>query len=119
MHVRFGDREPSNTSHDSNSSKQSQKNNKFLGKKTSSELLYTETKILNLIITLNNCMLVFDHLNSNLSTIFDDLFKPFNEQHGHNTRGASRYVSNILTKMKTVKRGYFDQQGYFDHIQIL
>ena len=41
--------------------------------------LYTETKILNLtnIITLNNCMLVFDHLNSSLPAIFDDLFKPF------------------------------------------
>ena len=76
-------------------------------------LLYTETKILNLIIALKNCMLVFDHLNSSLSTIFYDLFKPFNEQHSHNTRGACGYVSNILTKMKTVK------QGYFNHIQIL
>ena len=64
-------------------------------------------------------MFVFDHLNSSLSTIFDDLFKPFNEQLSHNTRGTSRYVSNILTKTKTVKRHYFDQQGYFDHIQIL
>ena len=82
--------------------------------------LYTETKILNLtnIITLNNCMLVFDHLNSSLPTIFD-LFKAFNEQDIHNTRGAMRYVLNILTKMKTVKRNYFDQRGYFDHIQIL
>ena len=76
-------------------------------------------RYLNFIIALNNCMLFFDHLNSSLSTIFDDLFKPFNEKHSHNTRGASRYVSNILTKMKTVKRGYFDQQGYFDHLQIL
>ena len=64
--------------------------------------LYTETKILNLtnIITLNNCMLVFDHLNSSLPAIFDDLFKPFKEQHSHNTRGARRYVLNI-PKMKT------------------
>ena len=45
-------------------------------------------------------MLVFDHLNSSLSTIFDDLFKPFNEQHSHNTRGESRYVSNTLTNWK-------------------
>ena len=52
--------------------------------------LYTETKILNLtnIITLSNCMLVFDHLSSSLPAIFDDLFKPFEEQHSHNTRGA-------------------------------
>ena len=64
--------------------------------------LYTEEKILNLtnIIMLNNCMLVFDHLNSSLPAIFDDLFKPFKEQHSHNTRGARRYVLNI-PKMKT------------------
>ena len=43
-----------------------------------SEPLFTETKILNLnnIITLNNCMLVFDHLNSSLPAIFDDLLRP-------------------------------------------
>ena len=64
--------------------------------------LYTETKILNLtdIITLNNCMLVFDHLNSSLPAIFDDLLKPFKEQHNHNARGARRYVLKI-PKMKT------------------
>ena len=45
-------------------------------------------------------MLVFDHLNSNLPAIFDELFKPFKEQHSHNTRGARRYVLNI-PKMKT------------------
>ena len=63
-------------------------------------------------------MLVFDHLNSSLPTIFDDLFKPCNEQHTRNTRGASRYVLNIRKKLKTVKRGHFDQRDYFDHIQI-
>ena len=42
-----------------------------------SEPLFTETKILNLtnIITLNNCVLVFDHLNSSLPAI------SFKEQH--------------------------------------
>ena len=45
-------------------------------------------------------MLVFDHLNSRLSAIFDQLFKPFKEQHSHNTRGARRYLLNIR-KMKT------------------
>ena len=64
-------------------------------------------------------MLVFDQLNSSLPTVFDDLFKPFNKQYSYNTRAASRYVLNILTKMKTMKQSYFDQQGYFDHIQIL
>ena len=55
------------------------------------------------------------HLNSSLPTIFGDLFKPFNEQISYNSRGASRYILNILTKMKTVKWGYLDQRGYFDH----
>ena len=45
-------------------------------------------------------MLVFDHLNSSLPVIFDDLFKPFKEQHSHNNRGARRYVLNI-PKMRT------------------
>ena len=60
--------------------------------------LFTETKILNLTnITLNNCMPVFDHLNSALPAMFDDLFKPFKEQHSLNTRGADmrRYALNI------------------------
>ena len=45
-------------------------------------------------------MHVVGHLNSSLRAIFDDLFKPFKEQHSHNTRGAKRYVLNIL-EMKT------------------
>ena len=47
-----------------------------------SDSRFAETKILNLtnIITLNNCMLVLDHLNSSLAAIFDDLFIPFKEQ---------------------------------------
>ena len=58
-------------------------------------------KILNLtnIITINNCMLVFDHLNSS-PAMFDELFKPVKEQLSHNTIGARRYVLNI-PKMKT------------------
>ena len=47
-----------------------------------SESLFTETKILNLanIITSNNWLLIFDHLNSSLPTIYDELSKPFKEQ---------------------------------------
>ena len=45
-------------------------------------------------------MLVFDNRNNSLSTIFDDLFKPFKDQHSYNTRGARRYVLNI-PKIKT------------------
>ena len=61
----------------------------FKEERLPSSSLYTETKILNLtnIITLNNCMLVFDHLNGSLPVIFDDLFKCFKEQHSQNTRG--------------------------------
>ena len=67
-----------------------------------SEPLFTETKILDLtnIITSNNCMLVFNHLNSSLPATFYDLFISFKEQHSHNTMGARRYVLNI-PKMKT------------------
>ena len=118
MHVRFGQKQQCRTKNGSKNSKQSPKNNEFQGRKISSALLYTETKIRNLIITLNNCMLAFDHLDSIVPTILD-LFKPFNEKHSHNTRGASRYFLNILAKMKTMKLGYFDQRGYFHHIQIL
>ena len=42
------------------------------------ESLFTERKILVIlinIITSNNCMLVFHHLNSSLPAIFDDLLK--------------------------------------------
>ena len=44
-------------------------------------------------------MLVFDHLNSSLPAIFDDLFMPFKEQHSQNTRGARGHVLN-MPKMK-------------------
>ena len=61
------------------------------------EPLFTEEKILNLtdIITLNNCMHVFDHLNSSFPSIiiFDDLLKTFKKQPSHNTRQARRYNS--------------------------
>ena len=71
----------------------------FKEKRHLCELLFNEVKVLNLtyIIALNNCILVFDHLNSSLPAIFDDWFKPFKEQHSHNRRG---YVLNI-PKMKT------------------
>ena len=64
------------------------------------EPLFTVAKIINLtnIIILNNCMLLFDHLNRSPPTIFDDLLEPFTEQHSHNTRGARRCVLNIPKK---------------------
>ena len=68
--------------------------------------IYTETILILLytnMITLNNCMLVFDHINSSLPQLFDDLFKPFKAQCKHNTRAWGQgdiYVLNI-PKMKT------------------
>ena len=74
----------------------------FKEERHSSEPLLTETKILSLtnMITLNNCILIFDQLNSSFPAIFDELFKPFKEQHSHNARGARRYVLKI-PKIKT------------------
>ena len=71
-----------------------------------SQPLLTEANISNLtnIITLNNCMLVFDHLSSSLPAIFNGLFKPFKAQHSHNNKGATRYVLNI-PKIKTTFYG--------------
>ena len=68
----------------------------FKEERHSSEPLFTEAKILNLtnIITLNNSMLVFDHLNGSLPAIFDDLFNFFKYQHSHNNR-AGEDVLNI------------------------
>ena len=45
-------------------------------------------------------MLVLDHLNSGLAAIFDNLFKPFKQQHSQNTRGVRECFLNI-SKMKT------------------
>ena len=75
---------------------------KFKEERHPNEPLFTETRILNVtnIITLHNSILVFDHLNSSLSAIFNELFKLFKEQHRRNTRGARRCFFNI-PKMKT------------------
>ena len=83
----------------------------FKEKRHPRESLFAEAKILNLtnIITLNNCILVFDHLNSSVPAIFGDLFKLFKEQHSHNTRGARRYVLNI-PKMNTHFYGHISVQ---------
>ena len=35
-------------------------------------------------------MLVFDHINSSLPQLFDDLSKPFKAQHKHNTRAGEQ-----------------------------
>ena len=55
--------------------------------------IYTETILILLytnMITLNNCMLVFDHINSSLPQLFDDLFKPFKAQRKHNNRAQGQ-----------------------------
>ena len=64
--------------------------------------LFKNSKILNLkdIVCLNNCLLVFDHINHNLPEVFADFFQPMREQHTHNTRGAKHLLMNI-PKTKT------------------
>ena len=44
-------------------------------------------------------MLDFDHLNSSLPALFDDMFKHFKEQHSHNSRAAKKALN--IPKMKT------------------
>ena len=53
----------------------------FKEEKHPSQPLFTKAKILSLtnIISLNNYVLVFDHLNSSFPVIFDYLLKPFKE----------------------------------------
>ena len=76
-----GARQQWHTSHGSKSSKQSPKIHKFQGKKHPCKPLFIETKTLSLdnIITIINCMLVFDYPNNSLAAMLD-LFKPFKEQ---------------------------------------
>ena len=81
-------------------------------------LLYTETKILNLIIALKNCMLVFDHLNSSLSTIFYDLFKPFNEQQFFEENDA-QWKAAELERLHDAIREKLKNSLYPEKIQIL
>ena len=90
----LGTKQQCHTSYGSKSSKQTLTLS-FKEEKLLNAPLFTEIKMLNL----TNCILVFDHLNSSLPAIFDDFFKPFKEQHSHNTRGERRYVLNI-EKMK-------------------
>ena len=82
-------------------------------------------------------MLVFNHMNSSLPDIFDDLFKPFIEQHSHNTRGPRRYVLNIpkkktssygsrLVQVKSVKdwtniidKIHFTTEDFMKHFEVI
>ena len=58
-------------------------------------------------------MLVFDHLNSSLPTIFDDLFKPFNIEHSHNTWGASRCFKYPIKNENRQSAGLFQSYTNF------
>ena len=83
MHVKFGDKSNSDILvMVQRAQNKSLRIINFNEERHPSELLFTETKILSLtnIITLNNCMLVFDHLNSSLPAIFHKPFKCFKEQ---------------------------------------
>ena len=88
----------------------------FKEKRHPSEPLFTETNILNLtnIITLNNCMLVFDHLNSSLPAIFNDLLIiPFKEQHSDNT-----FLVLVSPKVKEIRFKYPKNENLFLWFQI-
>ena len=97
----FGTKQQCHNSYGSKNSKKALKLTNFKNEIHPCESLITEAKVLILtnIITLDNCMLVFHHLNSSLPAIFHNFFRPFKEQHSHNISGARRYVLNI-PKMK-------------------
>ena len=62
-----------------------------------SDLLYANHSILKLqnIITLNNCLFIYDQLCDNLPNVFSNYFKLLKNQHRHNARGSNRFTSNL------------------------
>ena len=62
-----------------------------------SDPLYANLKILKLqnIITLSNCLFIYDHLCDNLQNAFSNYFKLLKDQHRHNTRGSNQFTLNV------------------------
>ena len=62
-----------------------------------SDPLYTNHKILKLqnIITLNNCLFIYDQLCDNVPNAFSNYFKLLKDQHRHNTRGSNQFTWNV------------------------
>ena len=59
--------------------------------------LYANHKILKLqnIITLNNCLFIYDQLCDNLPNAFSNYFKLPKNQRRHNTRGSNQFTLNV------------------------
>ena len=62
-----------------------------------SDSLYANHTIWKLqnIITLNNCLFIYDQLCDNLPNAFSSYFKLFKDQHGHDTRSSNQFTLNI------------------------
>ena len=62
-----------------------------------SDLLCANCKILKLwnIITVNNCLFIYDQLCDNLPNTFSNYFKLLKNQHRHNTRGSNHFTLNV------------------------
>ena len=62
-----------------------------------SDPLYANHKILKLqnIITLNNCLFIYDQLYDNLPNAFSNYFKLLKNQHRHNTRFCNQFTLNV------------------------
>ena len=62
-----------------------------------SDPLCANHKILKLqnIITLNNCLFIYDQLCDNLPNTFSNYFKLLKNQHRHNTRGSNHFTLNV------------------------
>ena len=78
--------------------------------------LYANHRILKLqnIITLKNCLFIFDQLRHNLPNAFSNYFKLLKDQHRKNTRASNKFTLNVprvntetygsnSVKIKTIK----------------
>ena len=54
------------------------------------------------LMTLNNCFLVFDHLNENLPDAFESYFHTTNEHHNHATKEAQKNITRCTHEKKLV-----------------
>ena len=69
----------------------------FKHRTESSDPLYANHKILKLqnIITLNNCLFIYDQLCDNLPNAFSNYFKVLKNQHRHNTTSSNCFTLNV------------------------
>ena len=62
-----------------------------------SDPFYANNKILKLqnIVTLNNCLFIYDQLCDSLLNAFSNYFNLLKDQHRHNTRGSNQFTLNV------------------------